>query len=146
MGDTYVWNIGIAYISQLFIAALIFSAGYYSAPILLQFKEFELYWGAIFFLRSVHTISWFFNSNWSSDFGHAGTGSGAKKRVVLRREFFGANFEVEWENGVWTKNRFLAGGFFCSHASQISTKIPRFFTKSLCLSHCTQIIKKLNTH
>ena len=25
-------------------------------------------------------------SNWSSDFGHAETGSGVKKRVVLRRE------------------------------------------------------------
>ena len=24
---------------------------------LLQFKEFELYWGAVFFLRSVHTFS-----------------------------------------------------------------------------------------
>ena len=30
------------------IAALIFSAGYYSATIFLQFKEFELYWGAVF--------------------------------------------------------------------------------------------------
>ena len=40
------------------IAALIFSAGYYSAPIFLQFKEFELYWCAVFFLRCVHT---FFN-------------------------------------------------------------------------------------
>ena len=47
---------------QFLIAALIFSAGYYSAPIFfLQFKEFELYWGAVlsFFkiLRSVHTFS-----------------------------------------------------------------------------------------
>ena len=33
----------------LLITALIFSAGYYSAPIFLQFKEFELYWGAVFF-------------------------------------------------------------------------------------------------
>ena len=39
------------------IAALNFSAGYYSAPIFLQFKEFELYWCAVF-LRCVHT---FFN-------------------------------------------------------------------------------------
>ena len=35
----------------LLIAALIFSAGYYCAPIFLQFKEFELYWGAVFFLK-----------------------------------------------------------------------------------------------
>ena len=39
------------------IAALIFSAGNYSAPIFLQFKEFELFWGAVFFLRSVPTFS-----------------------------------------------------------------------------------------
>ena len=30
----------------------------------------------------------FLKSNWSSDFGHAETVNGAKKRVVLRREFF----------------------------------------------------------
>ena len=29
-----------------------------------------------------------FEVNWSSDFGHAETESGAKKLVVLRREFF----------------------------------------------------------
>ena len=37
------------FINIFLIAALIFSAGYYSAPIFLQFKEFELYWGAVFF-------------------------------------------------------------------------------------------------
>ena len=56
--------------------------------VFLQFKEFELYWGAVFFLISVHTFLWFLKSNWSSDFGHAETGSGAKKRVVLRRDIF----------------------------------------------------------
>ena len=30
------------------IVALIFSAGYYSAPIFSQFKEFELFWCAVF--------------------------------------------------------------------------------------------------
>ena len=39
-------------------------------------------------LRSVHTFSWFLKSNCSSDFSHAETGNGAKKRVVWRREFF----------------------------------------------------------
>ena len=39
------------------------------------------------FLRSVHTFSFFLESNWSGDFGHAETGNGAKKRVVLSREF-----------------------------------------------------------
>ena len=42
----------------------------------------------LFFERSVHTFSWFLKSNWSDDFDHAETGSGAKKRMVLRREFF----------------------------------------------------------
>ena len=31
--------------------------GYYLGARLLQFKEFELYWGAVFFLRFVHTFS-----------------------------------------------------------------------------------------
>ena len=43
--------------------------------------------GVLSFLRSVHTFS-FLKSNLSSYFGHAETGNGAKKRVVLRREFF----------------------------------------------------------
>ena len=53
----------------------------------LQFKDFELFWGAVF-LRIVYAFSCFLKSNWSSDFGHAETGSGAKKRVVLRSEIF----------------------------------------------------------
>ena len=72
--------------------------------------------GRCLFLRYVHTFSWFLKSNWSSDFGHAETGNGAKKRVVLGREFFCSNFKVEWENGVWTRIRFLGSGF-CSHAA-----------------------------
>ena len=35
--------------NKFLIAAFIFSAGYYSAPIFIQFKEFGLYWGAVFF-------------------------------------------------------------------------------------------------
>ena len=44
--------------------------------------------GRCLFLRSVHTFLWFLKSNWNSDFGHAETGNGAKKRVVLRRDIF----------------------------------------------------------
>ena len=41
-------------VESFLIAALIFSAGYYSAPIFfLQFKEFELYWGAVFFFFKI---------------------------------------------------------------------------------------------
>ena len=36
-------------VKQLLIAVPIFSAGYYSASNFLQFKEFELYWDAVFF-------------------------------------------------------------------------------------------------
>ena len=100
---------------------LSFSAGYYTIlsqqaiiqffhSYFLQFKEFELYWGAVF-LRFVHTFSWFLKSNCSSDFGHAETGSEPKKRVVLRCDFFHFNFKVEWKNGVRTKIRFLASNF-----------------------------------
>ena len=42
----------------------------------------------LFRLRSVHTFSWFLKSHWSSNFGGAETGSGAEKRVGLRREIF----------------------------------------------------------
>ena len=57
----------------LLIAALIFSAGYYSAPIFfkefLQFKEFELYWGAVFLrLEEEYWRSPFFNQFYWSDF------------------------------------------------------------------------------
>ena len=81
----------------------------YFAVLFLQFKEFELYWGPV--LRSVHTFSWFLKSNYSSDFGHAETGSEAKKRVAFRREIFCPYFEVEWEHGVWRKIRFVVSGF-----------------------------------
>ena len=40
--------------------------------------------GYVFLLRSVDTLE----SNWSGHFGHAETGSGVKKRVDLRRDFF----------------------------------------------------------
>ena len=73
---------------QCLIAALIFSAGYYSAPIFHNSKNLNCIGALSIFLRSVHTFSWFLESNWSGDFGHAETGSEAKKRVVLRREFF----------------------------------------------------------
>ena len=43
---------------------------------------------AMVFLRSVHTFSRFLKSNWSSNFDHAETGSGAKKELVLRCEVF----------------------------------------------------------
>ena len=40
------------------------------------------------FLKICLHIFMILKSNWSGDIGHAETGSGAKKRVVLRREYF----------------------------------------------------------
>ena len=40
--------------------------------------------------------------------------------------FFRSKFKVDWENGVWAKIRFLASGFFCSHAA-ISLRFLLFF-------------------
>ena len=34
------------------------------------------------------------------------------KKVILRR-FYCCNFKIEWKNGIWSKNRFLAN-IFCS--------------------------------
>ena len=65
----------------------------------------------LFRLRSVHTFSWFLKSTWSSNFGLAETGSGAKSEWFCGVKFFGSNLKVEWENGVWTKIRFLASCF-----------------------------------
>ena len=47
-----------------------------------SFESFEDFFG-LCFLRSVHTFSRFLKSICSSDFGHAETGNGARKRVVL---------------------------------------------------------------
>ena len=43
---------------------------------------------AMFFFQICSHIFMIFKSKWSSDFGHAETGNGAKKRMVLRRDFF----------------------------------------------------------
>ena len=43
--------------------------------------------------------------------------------------FFRSNFKVEWENGVWTKIRFLGSGclFTCGNFTLIFTVFFRFF-------------------
>ena len=68
--------------------------------------------GALSFFKICSHVFMILKSNWSSDFGHAETANGAKNRVLLRHEFFCSSFKVEWENGVWTKIRFLGSGFF----------------------------------
>ena len=57
-----------------------------------------------FLLRSVHIFLGFLKSNWGGYFGHAETGIGAKKQVVLRRKILNSNYKVECENGVSNKN------------------------------------------
>ena len=54
--------------------------------------------------------------NSGSDFGHAVTGSGAKKRVVLRREIFRSNFNVS-EKTVFEQKFVFSLVVFCSHAA-----------------------------
>ena len=87
---------------------------YYLPFCFIQFKEFELYWGAVFFRKPVHTFSWFSKSNWSDYFGHAKTGSGANTLVVLRRELFCSNFKVEWKTVFESAFSLVV---FCSHAA-----------------------------
>ena len=53
---------------------------------------FRNYSGYVFFKIGSH-IFIILKSNWSSGFGHAETGNGAKKRAVLRREIFRTNFK-----------------------------------------------------
>ena len=40
--------------AQWLIAVSAIPGGYYCAPIFLQFEEFELYWGAVFFKMCSH--------------------------------------------------------------------------------------------
>ena len=61
--------------------------GYYLGALLFAIQRIRIVLGRSF-LRSVHTFSLFLKSNCSSDFGHAETGSGAKKRVVSDVDFF----------------------------------------------------------
>ena len=41
-------------------------------------------------------------------------------------KFFRSKFKVEWENGVWTKSRFLTSGFFF-HMRQFHFDFYSFF-------------------
>ena len=72
--------------------------------------------GRCLFLRSVHTFSWFLKSNWSQRVLIVNT---PKQKVEHKSkwfcgvEVFHSNFNVEWENGVWTKICFLTSG--CLH-------------------------------
>ena len=73
--------------------------------------------GALSF--SVHTFLWFLKSNWSSDFGHAETGSGAKrKRVVLPRELFCFALILKSSGKAVFEQKFAFSlVVFCSHAA-----------------------------
>ena len=114
----------------LLIAALIFSAGYYSAPIFLQFKEFELYWGAVFFTtrRGVLEKSLFFNQFYWSDFWRGKWNawknlewfwrwtkvkSGAKREWILFMPLFRRESEKLMCEKVFSKR----ANFFCSCAA-----------------------------
>ena len=113
----------------LLIAASAIPGGYYCAPNFLQFKEFELYWGAVLFLD----LYSHFRDFWSQ--------IGVVILVTPKQEverksqwfcgvkFYYSNFKVEWENGVWTKIRFLASDFLftCSNFTLIFTVFSIFW-------------------
>ena len=54
-------------------------------------------------------------SNWSSDFGHAETGNGAKKELVFRREFF-IRILKQSEKTVFGQKFNFSIVIVCSHA------------------------------
>ena len=103
--------------------------GYYLGALLFTIQRIWIVLGRCLFLSSVHTFSWFLKSNWSSGFGHAETGGGAKRRVFCGVNFFRSNFKVEWENGVWTKIRFIGSGllFTCGNFTLIFTVFSIFW-------------------
>ena len=80
-------------------------------------KNFELYWGAVFF----KDLLTHFLDFWSQ--------IGAEIVVTTKQEvkrksewfcsvkFFHSNLEVQWENGVWTKIRFLASDFLFTYGN-----------------------------
>ena len=78
------------YYSTIYVIAIInirlsFSAGYRSAIFFYNSKNLNCI-GALSVLKICSHIFMFLKSNWSRDFGHAETGSGAKKRVVFWRD------------------------------------------------------------
>ena len=108
-----IWSAGQIGKCSLFHSILAVVSHDLSCYVFLQFKEFELYWGSVFFFSDLFT---YFHDFWS------------QIRVVVlvtpyqeveRKsewfcgvKFYRSNLEVEWENGVWTKIPFLASGFF----------------------------------
>ena len=107
---------------------------------LLQFKWFEFVWGAFSVLRSVHTFSLFLRSNCSSDFGHAETGSGVKKRVVLRREFFEFGYSFRVRKRCLNKNSLSRFWFFVQKADMTLIFIVFFFNFCItCFLYCFPI-------
>ena len=77
-----------------------------SVLLFLQFKEFELYWSAVFSLRSVHTFSWFFE--------------------VKLEQWFWSRWNRKWsENGGW-----FCGVIFFRSNFKLSEK--RVFEQNFC--------------
>ena len=94
----------------------------------LQFKEFELYWGAVLFLKDLFTH---FHDFWSQ-IGVVILVT-PKQEVERKSEwfcgvkFFRSKFKVEWENGVWTTIRFLASGYLFTCGKQFHFDFYCFF-------------------
>ena len=114
---------------SLLIAALIFSAGYYCARIFYNSKNLNCIGALSFFLRSVHTFSWFWSQIGVVILVTPKQEMERKSEWFCGVNFFRSNFKVEWENGVWTKIRFLDSGFLftCGNFTLIFTVFSIFW-------------------
>ena len=115
--------------------SLNFLPSFLSGVKFLQFKEFELYWGAVFFFKICLHIHDFWSQIGVVILVTPKQEMERKSKWFCGVNFFRSNFKVEWENGVWTKIRFLASGFLftCGNFTLIST-VFRIFGSDFFLS------------
>ena len=87
---------------------------------------------AMFFLRPVQTFSWFWIQIGVVILVTPKQEVERKTEWFWGANWFGSNFKVEWENGVWTKIRFLASEFLftCGNFTLIFTVFSIFWIGS----------------
>ena len=103
----------------------------------LQFKEFELYWDAVF----CSYFSMILKLNGVVVLVTPKQEVEQKTECFCSMTLFRSDFKVEWENSVWTKISFLFGGFFvhmrqfvfCFHCFFFDL-LTRFFCERFCQS------------
>ena len=108
------------------IAASSILGGYYSAPKFFTIQRIWIVLGRCLFLRSVHTFWIILSQIGVVILVTPKQEMGRKSEWFCGVNFFDSNFKVEWENGVWTKIRFLGSGFFV-HMRQFHSDFLLFF-------------------